>query len=259
MPDENGRRQTGHGGFSCPGDHPEEGSVCYWLSAIYPLQPGCRYTAISAINLTDPKKLALPPALPTGVVVAKPVEFSIPEGDFSPTPSGIFIGHDDRETPKPKPRPTPTSKPSTTATTTRPLTFDQQFEQAGRFAGKPFDGLVLEASLGKPAEIKIVLRNCAGKEILVTKWKGDSDYEVLIRGPAGKLVELTEKGRKFFQSGELLDIRTMKPKETIHSSLSLAQLFAIQAPGEYTVLVSLPVIGDVDAVLTATPVKLRVP
>jgi len=64
---------------------------------------------------------------------------------------------------------------------------------------------------------------------------------------------------KFFQGGELLDIGRLKPNEAIHASLPLAELFAIQAPGEYTVLASLPVIGDVDAVLTARAVKIRVP
>ena len=56
-----------------------------------------------------------------------------------------------------------------------------------------------------------------------------------------------------------MDIRKLKPGEAIRASMPLAELFAIQAPGEYTVLVSLPVIGNVDAVLTAKLVKIRVP
>ncbi len=40
--------------------------------------------------------------------------------------------------------------------------------------------------------------------------------------------------------------------------MPINELFDMKAPGEYTVLVSLPVIGDVDAVLTTAPVKVRV-
>jgi len=32
----------------------------------------------------------------------------------------------------------------------------------------------------------------------------------------------------------------------------------MKAPGDYTVLASLPVVGEVDAVLTAAPVKVRI-
>ena len=55
-----------------------------------------------------------------------------------------------------------------------------------------------------------------------------------------------------------LEIRDLKPGEAIAASLPLTDLFDMQTPGEYTLLVSLPVIGDVDAVLTAAPIKFRI-
>ena len=259
IPDETGRRHAGYGGFSYPGNHPEAGRDYHSLSAIYPLQPGCRYTIISAVNLMDLKKLDLPPRLASGVVVAKPVQFSMPEGDFSPTPGGIFIGHDNRETPKPKPSPAPCPEPGNAATTTAPLTFDQRWEQAHRFAGKPFAGLRLEALVGKMAAFKVILRNCSDKEILVKKWKGESDYEVLVRDPTGKSASLTEKGKRFFAGGNLLDIRELKPGDAVEATLPLGSLFLAKTPGEYEVIISLPIVGDVDAVLTAAPVKVQLP
>jgi hypothetical protein len=102
------------------------------------------------------------------------------------------------------------------------------------------------------------LQNKSDKPILVKKWKGNWDYEVLVRDPGGKPVPLTSNGKKFFESGELLDVRELNPGEAIHANLPVTELFAMQAPGEYTALVSLPVMGSVDAVLTAAPVKIRI-
>jgi hypothetical protein len=257
MPDENGKRNTVHGGFSYPANYPGEGSYWYPLSAIYPLRPGSRYTVVSAVNLTDHgPQSPRPPARVNALVVATPVQFSMPEGDYGPIPRGVFIGHDDVAAPTPKPKRDPNPEPGKSGFVTPSLTFDQQWELANRFAGKPFDGLLLEGSVGKPTQLRVVLRNRADKDILVKKWKGNSDYEILVRYPAGKPAALTEKGRKFFQSGELLDIRTLKPGEAIETTLPLSELFSVQAHDGYTVLVSLPVLGDVDAVLTAKPVKV---
>ena len=69
---------------------------------------------------------------------------------------------------------------------------------------------------------------------------------------------MTEKGKTFFGGGSAIDTRQLKPKETIDQSIPLVGLFDMKTPGEYTVLASLPVVGDVDAVLTAAPVKIRV-
>ena len=47
---------------------------------------------------------------------------------------------------------------------------------------------------------------------------------------------MTEKGRKFFQSSRLLDIRKLTEHGTIEASLPIRELFDMRAPGEYTVL-----------------------
>ncbi len=139
-----------------------------------------------------------------------------------------------------------------------PLTFDQQWIEASRFAGKRFEGLLLDVSVGKPKELKIVLRNHSDRPILVQKWKGDSDYEILVRDTSGKPVPLSKKGKMFFQAGNLLDVRKLKPSESITAILPVAELFAFPTPGEYTTLASLPVLGDVDAVLTANSVQIHI-
>ncbi len=222
----------------------------YPLQMVYPLRNGTSYTVLAAVNLTLDKEFIQQQHYHTedfakakdfsALVVAKPVTFSVPGGESS-VPSGRS-----------------SSNSATRSVSAKPFTFDEKWEQASRFAGKPFEGLLLDAVSGKPTELKAALHNRSDKTILVKKWKGDSDYEILVRDLAGNPVGLTDKGKKFFQSGELLEIRRLEPGETVNASLPLADLFAMRDPGEYTVLVSLPVLGDVDAVLTAKPVKVRI-
>ena len=94
--------------------------------------------------------------------------------------------------------------------------------------------------------------------ICVKKWEGAAGYNLLVRGTDGKAVPMTEKGKTLFDGGSVIDTRDSKPNETIEQSIPLAELFDMKAPGEYTVLASLPVVGDVDAILTAAPLKVRV-
>jgi hypothetical protein len=51
----------------------------------------------------------------------------------------------------------------------------------------------------------------------------------------------------------------LKPGEAIEATLPLSEFFDFKARGDYTALVSLPVLGDVDAVLTAAPINIHVP
>ena len=116
----------------------------------------------------------------------------------------------------------------------------------------------MQAHATQSRHLNVALRNASKEPILVKKWKGDSDFELLVRDAFGNSAPMTEKGKNFFGGGTLLEIRALKPGEAITASLPLTELFDMTAPGEYTVLASLPVIGDVDAVLTAAPVKIRV-
>ena len=127
-----------------------------------------------------------------------------------------------------------------------------------RFAGKPFEGLQLNASVDDSLRLNISLTNVAGEAIAITKWKGDSDYEIRVRGPNGKPVSLTEHGKEFFARRRILDVRHLNPGKSITAAIPIGELFVMRDPGEYTLLASLPVIGDVDAVLTAKPLKIRV-
>ncbi len=223
----------------------------YPLEMVFSLRRGATYTVLTAVNLTlDEEFIEQPYHTPefakakdfSALVVAKPVAFSVPLSD-SDAPEGKQL-----------------SSPTLPVVPRKsPPTFDEQWEAASRFAGKPFEGLLLQASAGGPRELKVDLCNRSDKGLIVQKWKGDSDYEILVRDSAGKPVPLTEKGRKSFQSGELLDIIPwLKPGAAVHASLPLAELFAMQSPGEYTILASLPIMGTIDAVLTAAPVKIRI-
>ena len=118
---------------------------------------------------------------------------------------------------------------------------------------------LLKMSAEKAAELRIVLCNQGKRPVLVKKWKGDSDYDFLVRGPNGSPVAMTENGKKFFNSSQLLDVRTLAARDTIDTRVRIKEFFDMRVPGEYTIVASLPVVGDVDAVLTTTLVKVRVP
>jgi hypothetical protein len=126
-----------------------------------------------------------------------------------------------------------------------------------RFAGRPFDDLVLRAEQPTPAELKVSLVNLGVKSIAVTKWEGIAGYEVQVRDAEGRRVPLREKGKVESQSGALLDSRDLKPQESIEETIPLRDLFDLP-PGDYSVLLSLPIIGDVDAIMTAAPLKVRI-
>jgi hypothetical protein len=135
----------------------------------------------------------------------------------------------------------------------------QEWDLCSRFSGKPFNGLALEACALTPNELMVTLWNCGTKETWIRKWADRSDYEILVRDPQGKFAQLTDKGKTFFQGGTILSVKCLGQGETIKAILPIAELFDMRAPGEYTLLASLPVVGDtIDAVLTAAPVKIRI-
>jgi hypothetical protein len=206
----------------------------YPLGLLFPLRPGRRYTALMAIDVGGDVG---------SLLVAKPVTFTVPSEEKGAETTLAW------------------QRPSAL-----PLTFEQQWEELLRFAGKVFEGLQLDAKLAPaaagtagPLRLAVALRNRADQTVVVKKWRGDSDFEFLIRDPAGKPLPPNEKGKKFFDSATRLDVRELKPGEAIEATLPLSEFFDFKARGDYTALVSLPVLGDVDAVLTAAPINIHVP
>lgn len=213
---------------------PEVKEVWSPLSDSFPLRSGCRYSLISALNL---------PGNVQSVIVSKPITFTMPVP---------CVPYDD-----PRNKMNVSGEPARVNLPTEP-SFDLRWEEALRFAGRPFEGLSLKATLSKPAELRVVLTNESKDSVLVKKWKGESDYDLLIRGPDGKPVAMTEKGKKLIQGSRSLEVRTLPRNATIDASLPVTELSEMRASGEYTVLVSLPVMGDVDAALATNPIKVRV-
>jgi hypothetical protein len=214
------------------GDAPDDSGATgsYRLSGQYPLRAGNDYQLLCAVSLREGNAL----------VVAAPLAFRAP----------IPYRH---EAERPENGP---SNPK--ALPTAPEAKGARWREYERFAGKTYEGLALQAHATQSLQLDVELRNASKEPILVKKWKGDSDFELLVRDAFGNSAPMTEKGKNFFGGGTLLEIRALKPGEAITASLPLTELFDMTAPGEYTVLASLPVIGDVDAVLTAAPVKIRV-
>jgi hypothetical protein len=127
-----------------------------------------------------------------------------------------------------------------------------------RFAGKPFNGLVLTASGGRTGFITVSLANNGKRPIRVRKWDGSSGYDVFVRRSEEKLVRLLLADKALVKSRSGLEIIELKPQGAIDEKIPVADFSDFRTPGDYTVLVRLPMIGDVDAVLTAAPVTIRI-
>jgi hypothetical protein len=219
-----------------PGEAAADGACD--LSDEYHLCPGHRYTVLAAVTFDHGE----PQDQGNLLVVAKPMSFTAPEP---------YIRFD---------RP-PESMEATVASDPPHrlwLTPEEQWRSQSRFAGKQFGGLILESLAGKGADLKVALRNTTNERMLLARWNSESKYEILVRDAAGRLVPVTEKGKSFFGSGKILDFQILKPREAIEASFPIGELFDMRFPGDYTILASVPVIGDVDAVLTAAPVKVRI-
>jgi hypothetical protein len=208
------------------------------LCRAYHFIPGEPYTLLAAIGLQR-REHDNDDALADSLWVARPVTFVAPEEYSGSRPESPPV----QEFP---PRPT--------------LSAEQQWTLASRFAGKPFRGVVLEAASPKSGQLLLTLRNITNWGITIRRWSERSDYEVLVRDARGRFVQLRVKGKAFFQVGKaLLEESGLGRRDTLKESLPIGELFDMSAPGEYTVLVSLPVIDDtIDAVLTAAPVKIRI-
>ena len=115
-----------------------------------------------------------------------------------------------------------------------------------RFAGKPFEGLLLNASASaKRHELSSV--NQSNTPICVKKWEGAALRLQRAGSRIRRQARLHDgKGKSLFDGGSAIETRDLKPKETIEQSIPVAELFDTKAPGEYAVL-ACPVVG------TSTP------
>jgi hypothetical protein len=203
-----------------------------------PLALDDEYTVLAAVNLGGQKR---------SLIVPKPVAYD--RRCFDPRELPDMFG---------KFPPDNLGKAPHAALATAELSPESLWEERARFAGKPFAGLRLEIRVEQGRNAVLELRNVTSKPISVWKWEGNSDFEMMLHDPRGRPVAKTVKGAKFFGSGALLNCRSIKSNDVIGAAFPLTEYFDMKAPGEYTVLASLPVVGDVDAVLTAEPTKVRV-
>ena len=136
---------------------------------------------------------------------------------------------------------------------------EKQWKLLSRFSGRAFGGLLLKAALKGTDSITVELRNQTRESSKIVRWNGESEYDIILRDCAGRFMPMTEKGKRFFNRGKFLDIRWLKAGQSTVETFSLCGLFETRVPGDYTALISLPVFGQVDAVLTAAPITVNVP
>jgi hypothetical protein len=139
-----------------------------------------------------------------------------------------------------------------------PLSLEGQRDSLMLFAGRPFRDLLLTAIEGKPGELNVSLVNHGKQSIVVKKWQGLAGFDVQLRDSDGKKVILTEKGKATIEGGTTIDSYDIEPRKAIDLTVSVPDLFAVKRGAEYSVLVSVPIVGEVDAVLTAAPLKIRI-
>jgi hypothetical protein len=213
----------------------------FQIGLVFPLRAGGQYSLLSAANFRG--RLCQGDRIDSAetLIVGMPLTFSVPDdcGNAPILYEGAQVG----------------VEPHGGQGAAQPVA--GRWETYSRFAGAPYGGLQLVAHADNSATLRLALQNVCSEPIHVTKWRGNSDYEILIRDSGGKPAAITEKGRKFFQSSKLLDGLVLQPGDHVEAKLPLSGLFDLRSPSEYNVLASLPVIGDVDAILTAAPVRIR--
>jgi hypothetical protein len=138
-----------------------------------------------------------------------------------------------------------------------PLSAGARQESLARFAGKSFHNLLLTAAEGKRGELLVSLVNQGKQSLLIRKWAGAAAYDIQVRNVKGEPAPLTEKGKLLLEGSAALEVREVKPLETVEAAIPLLDLFQLGDHEQYTVLASLPVVGEVDAVLTAAPIKIN--
>lgn len=112
---------------------------------------------------------------------------------------------------------------------------------------------------GKPWRLVLSIKNIGDQPVRSAKQHGQSDYLVLVRASNGNLVPLTEKGRKLFaidQSGGFHF--QLIPGHAIGTSLAMQDLFDFREPGEYEVLASVTLTGEISGGLVSKKLKVIV-
>jgi hypothetical protein len=87
-----------------------------------------------------------------------------------------------------------------------------------------------------------------------------SEYHILVRDPAGRLVPVNEIARKGFTTDEKNRPEGCSVGLGMGNGalIPLAKWFDMKMPGEYTVLVSFPFRGDKEAVCVARPFNVKI-
>jgi hypothetical protein len=215
------------------------------LSYFYSLRGGRRYSLFCASYLTGE---------PQGMVVARPIRFTMPTADEGRR-YPLKTGRDQRVVLRTSADVMPPAIPDR----------NEQWKMFERFAGKSFENLRLDASItdehessSRPLIMNVALTNCSNESVGLTKWKGSAGFIIHVRDSSNREIELSESGKKLLGDTVAPTTCHLGPGNTVQARLPIKGLFDLRTPGDYTVLVSLPVLGDVDAVLTAAPVKLSV-
>jgi hypothetical protein len=203
----------------------------YDLGLSYPLGDGDRYTALASVWLSAEEGQQL--------VVAKPLDFQVLGSRIAASNGKSSNQPARRDEPWP-------SDPKARRGVLQ------------RFAGKAYRGLKLDAGIADSGVLKITLTNCGSRPLAVSKEPAISGYDVIVVDRKGIPVPWTRQGERRFRDVCKIERVALEPTEALKETVALRELFKLEPSGEYTALASLPVIGDVDAVLTAAPVKIKI-
>ena len=83
-----------------------------------------------------------------------------------------------------------------------------------------------------------------------------NDYDIMVRDAAGNVVPLTQGGRTELAARNAQGSGFLRPGDAVGAVIPLREWFSMDAPGEYSVLVSLPPTKKGGPTWVAKPVKV---
>jgi hypothetical protein len=218
------------------------GNPCdYPLHLLFPLRAGNSYTVLIAQNAWSKSG--------DSIAVGRPLAFTVPDKNYATCFRSDSVAA----------VPCFARKP-----VAHPPTITERWSVLLHHAGEPFDGIDLKARVlgqvvptGKQIQVGVSFQNAAGHPVCIRRLSGEAAYDVLIRNVAsGEITELPIENR--LQATLWVDTRTLGSGEIVNEMLHLDELNKIQKQGDYEVLIAMSLVGDVDAVYVAKPLRVRV-
>jgi hypothetical protein len=120
-------------------------------------------------------------------------------------------------------------------------------------------------ALGKAIDVQVVVQNVDTREQQVLSAHPLFVFAFVVKGPDGKVVPLTKRGKEMMEAveaGGKRSERSLKPKETLECGLELGEVYEFQAVGKYEIVASMQVPSRKDpkrwVTVTSNPLTITI-